>query len=791
MAVRHAMSFVRRGKSSSAAVTFGLVGTFVAIGCVPAGEDRPPLVPRNVLVILCDDLNDAIPVLGGHPRAITPNIDRLQERGVAFTNAHCNAPKCAPSRASLWSGLYPSTTGYYTANIQLEYDWRELPILEDSRTLMEHFRNNGYTVYGTGKIFHNGMADDTVLDVVGAKPSFGPFPWGGEYEPWNGCGCGDPIWCVRKGAGHPDLPPPLDLSYWEGFAPLSTVPDVNGFHGWSMACEDFFYADEQHRDLMPDEESTELVAQWLAAAQEPFLMVIGLNRPHIPRYVPREYFDLYPLEGIELPPVLDDDLLDCPGILWRDPCTGAPDVPSAGLQELLDAGGIELWKRWVQSYLASVSFVDARLGDMLDALDASDRADDTILVFSSDHGQHMGEKGRLSKGTLWEETTRVPLIISGPGIGAAPAATCDHPVSLIDLYPTLIDLMDLPPEPNDLLLGGNGYPLDGHSLVPFLNDPSTDDWAGPPVAVTALFGPYNVPNGRPSAAADQHLSVRSRCWRYTLCSDGTEELYYHGGGSECQFGPQDDDPQEWTNLAWDPQFLPVKLELRAQLCDLTGMQIPSEVLMLESWRAQPAGAGLDDLLGWSPADADGTDSRGGIRSEDPPYCQILELAPAVPGRTASVVREQCYPDNDVVEIRFATRVPEGDANALAAGLSYGKPVAGHRLCFVAHPALDGLFVAHCVDTGEAGGLARETPLEFFFYPHDDEWVRWSIVLDRSAGTSLTITVRANGSSLGAIVIPETALAGQAPGRNELRLEAHGAAKQVGPVLFGDLSLSVL
>ena len=484
----------------------------------------------NVIFIICDDLNDSVEGMGGHVQAQTPNIDRLIDMGVQFTNAHANAPICGPSRASLWTGIYPSKTGYYGHN-QQQNRWRNFPILTDAITIMEHFKNNGYKLYGSGKVFHNGHEDNSVFNqpLNGGPSSFGPFPWDG-FTMHN--------WGKPQAFGHSIMPPNIRDNKWGGFAPLSEIPTVGDYTGWMKDWEepwDFQYVSEMDRELMPDEITTSWVSEKLNETHEnPFFIVAGMNRPHTPRYAPKEFFDMFPIETIILPPYLENDLNDTPSILWEN------IYQSSALPRFLedsaetDIGSEMWWKKWVQSYLACVAFVDHQVGIILDSLENSQYADNTIVIFTSDHGYHMGEKNFLSKTTIWEESTRIPLVVYAPGVSVAGEKVA-HPVSLIDIYPTLIDLSGLPENPN---IGGNECPLDGYSIRPFLENPINGTWNGPPVALNHLNGNIYPANNVPSPIVENHHSVRSIRYRYTLTSDGEEEFYDHLN-----------DPNEWNNLA--------------------------------------------------------------------------------------------------------------------------------------------------------------------------------------------------------------------------------------------------
>ena len=469
------------------------------------------------------------------------------QQGVRFTNAHTNDPLCAPSRASLWSGLYPHTSGSFTFA-----HWRTNPVLKDSVMCMRHFGNNGYGVYGTGKVFHNGQEEYDAYTEYGHEASFGPFPWDGvqraktrrpgkEYSPnWKEHPAQHALY---KNAGN-------IANRWEhSFGPLSKIPDwkpnpkkgIPGYRGWRLYNEPFRYVSDDDRDLMPDELSANWAVKILQRDHDKsFFLVVGFTRPHTPLYAPQKYFDRFPLDKIMLPPHLGNDIDDCaPSIVAHQPY---------GFQRyrmLQDAGGKALWKRWIQAYLACVSLVDDQVGKILNALAAGPYADNTVVILTSDHGYHMGEKDYVFKDSTWEESTRIPLLVAAPGVGPAAGAQCDHPVSLIDLYPTLIDLCDLPPNPNAKT---HGLPLDGHSLRPFLKDPRCGTWGGPAVALSMVGG----------GPEPLHFTVRDNRWRYTLSSTGEEELYDH-----------QTDPHEWHNLADQSDLANTKGRLRKHLKHLS------------------------------------------------------------------------------------------------------------------------------------------------------------------------------------------------------------------------------
>jgi arylsulfatase A-like enzyme len=462
----------------------------------------------NILFIICDDLNDTVEGFGGHPQAYTPNIDRLATRGVRFLNANNNAPLCSPSRPSMLTGLYPHTTGYFSspgespgANGSNKYSWKH-EVFEKSVTWMQHFRNNGYDVHGAGKIDHNYAERWTDWHVDGAlrygpKPSWGPFPFKGSGVRTNST---DMNFALAK--PHPAQPEVSALSF---FVPLSDVPDS----GWYLYNRPYRYISETDRDPLPDELLAEYAKDFFATRpasgdDRPFFLNIGINRPHAPLVAPEKYFDLFPLDEVQLALRKDNDLDDCAPFLWKNFENGRVSRLS-GFGKYEKKIKLGYMKQWTQAYLACIAFADDMIGQILTALENSPYADNTVVVFTSDHGYHMGEKDYHFKLSAWEESARIPLVVAGPGI--ARGRECTAPVSLIDLYPTFIDLAGLDPRPHPHL------PLDGHSLVPLLHDPEQGEWLGPDVALMALVS-RDMTTGKPLShgigkAGAQVYSVRS------------------------------------------------------------------------------------------------------------------------------------------------------------------------------------------------------------------------------------------------------------------------------------------
>ncbi len=364
--------------------------------------------PPNVLMICVDDLNDWLGCLEGHPNALTPNMDRLASQGVLFSNAHCQAPLCGPSRASVMSGLRPSTTGIY-GQIEDEDIRRENPYTENTLFLPEYFRNQGYHTMGIGKIFHS-HAPEGVFDESGGRVrGFGPNP--PEKLVWDGR-------LNRKGYGNTGTD-------WGAF------PETDS--------------------LMPDYQSAKWAIERLNRDYDkPFFLAVGFLRPHVPWYVPQKWFDLHPIENIETPPYRADDLNDLPAIARE--MDDLPMMPTT--QWAIESGE---WPKMVQAYLACVTFVDHYIGEVVKALESSKYADNTIIVLWGDHGYRLGEKNTFAKHCLWEEGTNAPLIIAGPGIEKGKITNA--PAEMLSIYPTLLELCNLEPyEKNE-----------GASLVPLLH----------------------------------------------------------------------------------------------------------------------------------------------------------------------------------------------------------------------------------------------------------------------------------------------------------------------------------
>jgi choline-sulfatase len=409
-----------------------------------ADDGAKPKPRPNVLFLAIDDLNDWIGCLGGHPQAYTPRLDRLAQSGTLFRNALCQAPLCNPSRTSLLFGLRPSTTGVYG----LLPGPRAVAMLKDRVALAQHFAAAGYSTFAAGKVFHDGAV----------RPADRPK----EFQAW-----GTMVGMHLPSHKFVHTPDDMPLMDW-GVFPARDEDQAD----WQIADA----AIARLKSLPPG---------------RPFFVAAGFRLPHVPCYASQKWFDLFPEATLTLPKVKDDDRDDIPPFAWYLHWK----LPEPRLSWLKSTNQ---WRPLVRAYLASTAFMDSQVGRVLDALAAAGHADDTVVVVWGDNGWHLGEKGITGKNSLWEESTRIPLIMAGPGVTRG--GVCDEPAELLDLYPTLIDLCGLPPRAG----------LEGHSLVPQLRD------ANAPRAWPALTT-HNQGNH----------AVRTRDHRYIRYADGSEELYDH------------------------------------------------------------------------------------------------------------------------------------------------------------------------------------------------------------------------------------------------------------------------
>lgn len=449
----------------------------------------------NILFIAVDDLNDHIGHLGGYPGVITPHMDRLAAMGTTFANAHCAAPICNPSRVSVMFGVRPSTSGIYGN----AHQHRESATLKNAFSLPEYLRKqHGYSATGSGKIFH------ALEWFQGANDG------NNDAESW------DSYWpsMTRQ---MPNRVTPENIPLVRGNQP-GKKRGMLSHMDWGPIGHPV--------ESMPDFQVATHISRQLAREHDkPFFLACGIFRPHIPFYVPQKYLDMYPLEGIRVPDNPAGWLDRLPTSVRRNPAAGAA---RRAWHQWIAAN--DHWKSAIQAYLASVTFADEQIGRVIDALEASPHRDNTIIVLWSDHGAHLGDKETWEKYSLWHESTRVPLIFVAPGV-TKPGTVSRQPASLLDIYPTLLELAELPHPVSEI-----GDQLEGTSLTPQLRNPGQPK---APVLCTHKLGNH---------------AVISSSHRYIRYANGDEELYDLKA-----------DPSEWNNLAEAPESVELIEELKTHL----------------------------------------------------------------------------------------------------------------------------------------------------------------------------------------------------------------------------------
>ncbi len=432
---------------------------------------KQKIEPPNILFIVIDDMNDWVGTFRGNPQTLTPHIDAFANNAVVFQNANCPGPVCGPSRSALLSGFMPYTSGVYSNN-QNMLDSR---LVQEHATLPEYFSKHGYLTISKGKIFHKHTTEN-----------------GWDHGQW-----AFDIWEKENGSAgiQPDKMFSRNNGIFNGKKDPNAKYTTSGVEfGWAPTAG----TKEETKDYK--------TALWFAEKindnyDQPFFMLMGISKPHLPWYVPEEYFSMYDLEEVKIPEYRVDDLDD---ILERN----GKKVFKPSDDFLWVQQDEELFRRAVRAYMAASSYADDCVGVVLDALSKSKYNENTIVVIFGDHGWHLGEKLKFRKASLWKEATQLPLIIKTPEM--TDKQYCTRTVNLIDLYPTLIELCGLPAKTN----------IDGKSLVPLLKDVN-ETWDP---AITAKGPGWH--------------SVITEDWHYIANSkNGTEELYNLRK-----------DPLEWTNL---------------------------------------------------------------------------------------------------------------------------------------------------------------------------------------------------------------------------------------------------
>ncbi|MCP3691079.1 MAG: sulfatase [Planctomycetaceae bacterium] len=452
-----------------------LIAMFLTLASAAVAE-KPP----NVLFFMADDLNTALSGFG-HPQCKTPELDKLAERGVRFEKMYCQYPVCGASRASLMSGLYPYT------NQTLGNAGTLRGNMPDVVTMSQIFRNSGYRVGRVGKIYHMGIPREV---IEGTAERDDPHSW-------------DEVVNIKA----PEQNAAGKKTNW---SPKRT--SSQSFTGVVAKGDDMV-----HADGMAASHAIDFLKR---NKDKPFFLACGFVRPHVPLVAPASYFDLYDRDAMVAPVVREDDLDDVPESIrnYNRNSTAFGVTP-------------ELHKGLLQAYYASVSYMDAQVGRVLDALEELGLADNTIVVFSSDHGYLLGEHHKFQKQHLFEESTRVPFIVSVPWLKNQHGKATSHITELIDLYPTLAELSGLQAPDG----------LQGQSMLPLLEDPASNDWKKD-VAFTI--------------SRSHGESIRTHDWRFIQWNSGLDgmELY-----------DLTKDPGEFTNLAENPNYAAQLNKLKAKL----------------------------------------------------------------------------------------------------------------------------------------------------------------------------------------------------------------------------------
>ena len=441
----------------------------------PRAEERKP----NILLLMSDDLNSALSGFG-HPQCKTPRLDALAKRGVRFENMHCQYPVCGSSRASLMTGLYPYTNGMLGNGGNLR---KNLPNVV---TLSQLFRNNGYHAGRVSKIYHMGIPFEIIAGTADHDDA--------------------PSWDETVNIKAPEQNAPGERTEWSPKDKSSQT-----FTGVEASTGDL-----EHADGMAADAAIEFLKQ---NKDKPFFLGCGFVRPHVPLVAPSKYFDRYDRDTMVAPEVPKGDLEDVPKIIRN--------------YKSIDRYGVtpELHKGLLEAYYASISYMDEQVGRVLRALDELGLRENTIVIFSSDHGYLLGHHHKFQKQHLFEESTRVPFILSVPWMTKSHGHASNKITELVDLYPTLAELAGLTPPAN----------LQGQSLLPLLKNPTTKEWSK-----DLAF----------SISRSGGESIRTSKWRFTHWGFGAkgEELY-----------DLKNDPNEFTNLARDPNYSGRLNQLKARL----------------------------------------------------------------------------------------------------------------------------------------------------------------------------------------------------------------------------------
>ncbi|MCZ4407791.1 sulfatase-like hydrolase/transferase [Cryomorphaceae bacterium 1068] len=529
----------------------GLVALLVASSCFSQSDNKP-----NILLIICDDLNRMGMGTMEDPMVYTPNIDSLVSESFVFTNAHANVAGCGPSRASMFTGVLPQTSGHSGYKMS-QNSWLDNPILAPTTSVFKQFLDHGYDVYGSGKVYHGYRLRSEDFTEFNSEPLQGPFASNKQI--------------------HSDLPESFqafDLS----FARLENVPSYPEYTGWQHRDgSPFHFENDENRDLLADEMTVEYCQEVLASlasdtSDKPFFLSAGIFNPHQPLHVPGKYWDLYDTTSFDFGYLQPDTTLPSLTALTNRYNANSNLAYDVMEDESPSDDPYFFLRQFIQGYYASVSFVDDQVGALIEALEINGFSENTIVILTSDHGFHLGSKGLLAKSTLWNDATSIPFIIKVPG--ESPQIISD-PVSLIDLYPTLLEYGQVP-EPESHAM--DGLPL--QSLI-----------SGERESTAILNGSSKefLEVGELNEVFHSHHAYLKDSYKYVYYSSGEDELY----DIEIDF-------RETNDLSGLPEFQKIRNSMYRGLRNKIGFIRPPE----QSFECLYYGDFEQDLNGWGPSEPD-------------------------------------------------------------------------------------------------------------------------------------------------------------------------------------------
>jgi len=530
--------------------TLAICAFLLSVSGFAQSDEKP-----NILLIICDDLNRMGYGSVVDPLLVTPNIDSLYNQSIVFENAHANAAGCGPSRASVFSGVLPQTSGHYGYKMG-QNSWMDNPYLSGTTSVFRQFKDNGYQVYGSGKVYHAKRIRLEDFDDYYSEPDQGPFGYNKQI--------------------HSDFPSIFE-SYNLSFTPLENIPSYPEYTGWmNKNGTPFFFESDENRDLMGDEMTVAYVDSVLEAyvtgeSDEPFFMTAGIYNPHEPFHVPQKYWDLYDPADFDysfLQPDYEIPVLTSITNRYNSQSGGAYDLM---IDLAPEDDTLFYLEPYIHGYYASVSFVDDQIGALLQSLENNGLSENTIVILTSDHGFHLGSKGLVKKSTLWNDATAVPLIFRMPGV--APQVI-DDPVSLVDLYPTLLQFSNISPP--------DSHPLDGRPLQQVVNGA-----AG--TAILSGAARELLDNDEPGKVLHSHHGIMAQKYKYIHYSSGEDELY----NIVTDYG-------ETNDLSDDPEFQDIRNALFKLLRQRLGDIRPP----LPEYECLYYGDFEQELNGWSVSEPD-------------------------------------------------------------------------------------------------------------------------------------------------------------------------------------------